>query len=161
MAETKNGYLNLRTSRQPLPEPLMPLTFSLVASPPAADIKALEHRLDDYFIARGAPDREGTFAVLARDAAGALIGGLYAKTGWDQLYIDTLHIVEAHRGQGLGAELMARAEAEGRRQDCAFAWLDTSAPEAKAFYEARGYTCFGAVERRAPSAPRWFMTKAL
>lgn len=139
----------------------MPLTYSLSAAPVPADIAALEGALNGYFAALDAATADTPLLALARDEAGAVVAGLAAKTGWDQMYIRTLHVAEPLRGQGVGARLMAEAEAEGRRRGCIVSWLMCSTPEAKRFYEGRGYTCFGEVERRAPKPARWFMKKAL
>ncbi|MHB1204556.1 MAG: GNAT family N-acetyltransferase [Rhodospirillaceae bacterium] len=139
----------------------MPLTYTLTETPTPEDAAALKQGLDDYFEQLGADRERLPFAIFARDDHGAITAGLIAKTGWDQMYISTLFVVEAARGQGIGTHLMAQAEAEGRRRECLVVWLMTSTPEGKGFYELRGYECFGAVERHAPSCSRYFLKKAL
>lgn len=139
----------------------MPPTFMLTSAPAAADIEALEHALSGYFTRLGADAKDQTLAVLARDDAGAVVAGIVAKTGWDQMYISTLYVAEHLRGQGVGTRLVEEAEAEGRRRGCLVAWLMTSTAEGKRFYEGRGYACFGEVERRAPEVARYFMKKVL
>ena len=77
------------------------------------------------------------------------------------MYISTLFVAETARGQGIGTELIAQAEAEAHRRNCRSAWLMTSTEDGKGFYEKQGYECFGVVERHAPSCARYFMKKAL
>ena len=139
----------------------MPLTYTLTATPAPEDIATLEQDLTDYFTQHGAGPKDNKLAILVRDDSGILIAGLIAKTGWDQMYISTLFVAEQARGHGIGGTLIARAEEEARRRGCGAAWLMTSTPEGKAFYEKQGYACFGAVERHAPSCARYFMKKAL
>lgn len=138
----------------------MTLTFTLTAGPDAAEMEALDRALTEYFVGRGADAKDQPLAVLARDAKGAVVAGLAAKTGWDQLYIRTLFVAERSRGQGVGRRLMQDAEAEGRKRGCVVSWLMCSTEDAKRFYERCGYACFGEVERRT-ATPRYFMKKAL
>jgi GNAT superfamily N-acetyltransferase len=139
----------------------MPLTYTLTETPAPEDIAALEQGLTAYFTALGADAKDRKLTIFTHDDHGKTIGGLIAKTGWDQMYISTLYVAEPHRGQGIGAQLIAQAEAEARNRRCRTSWLMTSTPEGKAFYESRGYECFGAVERHAPNCARWFMKKGL
>ena len=139
----------------------MTLTFILTSAPDAAEIEALEGALTGYFTGLGADAKEQSLAVLARDGQGAVVAGLAAKTGWDQLYIRTLYVADHLRGQGIGQRLIGDVEAEGRRRGCVVSWLMCSSAEAKRFYERCGYTCLGEAERRPPNPPRWFMKKAL
>lgn len=139
----------------------MTLSYTLTAEPDAADIESLEQALSDYFVSLRPDALDQPLAVFARDDAGAVVAGLAGKSGWGQLYIRTLHVAEALRGQGVGRKLMQDVEAEGRKRGCTVAWLMCSTAEAKRFYERCGYACFGEVERPAPLPARWFMKKAL
>lgn len=96
---------------------------------------------------------------------GSLAGGLTASTSYGWLLIKTLWVSDAHRGSGLGRELMEAAEEEGRRLGCHGAWLDTSNIDARSFYRKLGYQDFGNLENGPDELPaghcRWFMKKAL
>ncbi len=138
-----------------------PLTYTLTGTPAPEDIATLEHGLSAFFTAQGASPKDMPLAIFVRDDQGALVAGLDAKTGWDQMYIRTLYVAQALRGQGVGHRLLEQAEAEGRTRGCHTAWLMTSTEEAKRFYETYGYSSFGTVERHAPNCARYFMKKAL
>ena len=66
---------------------------------------------------------------------------------WCEKYIDLDNVVvdEAARSRGIGKKLLDWAEAEGRRQGCKLAVLDsyTTAPRAHRFYYRAGYVALG------------------
>ena len=139
----------------------MPLTYTLTDTPAPEDTALLEQGLADYFAALSAGAKDRPIAIFVRNDHGTIIGGLLAKTGWAQMYIATIYVMETSRGQGIGARLMEQAEAEGRRRGCCTAWLMTSTLEGKGFYERQDYECLGTVERPAPRCAIYFMKKAL
>ena len=139
----------------------MPLAYTLTATPSPEDITVLEQHLADFFTAHGAHPKDSSLAIFVRDDHGIIVAGLDAKTGWDQMYIRTLYVAETLRGQGIGRQLLEQAETEGRQRGCHTAWLMTSTEEARRFYEARGYACFGEVERHATNCARYFMKKRI
>ena len=65
------------------------------------------------------------------------------------------------RGQGLGTQIMQRAEAEALARGCVGAWLDTFEFQARGFYEKLGYACFGQIDGYPPGFSRFFMKKTL
>ena len=99
--------------------------------------------------------------LAARNDAGLLIGGLTGETGWRWLHIALLWVDDAHRGTGIGAALLARAEAEAIARGCAHSYLDTFDFQARPFYERRGYTVFGVQEDFPPGHVRYYMRKTL
>lgn len=113
----------------------------------------------------GLPQGTNSDFVLTAGPDDALEGGLTATTSYGWLLIKTLWVVPDRRRSGLGRRLVAKAEDEGRALGCHSAWLDTSNPEAKAFYLALGYSEFACLEN-PPDAPpeghrRWFLRKTL
>jgi GNAT superfamily N-acetyltransferase len=72
-----------------------------------------------------------------------------------------LFVPETLRGQGLGRELMRRAEEEAIARGCHASWLDTFQFQARGFYERLGYTCFGELSDYPPGFSRYFMQKML
>jgi len=73
------------------------------------------------------------------------MGGLWGASvvGW--LYVDLLVVPEGFRGQGLGTELLRKAEEIARKRGCIGMWLHTGTFQAPGFYEKRGFKAFGKV----------------
>jgi GNAT superfamily N-acetyltransferase len=96
-------------------------------------------------------------AIYARDDAGAVIGGIFFDLIWEWLHIEWLWVEEAHRGEGLGGELLARAEALALERGITRAHLETTSFQAPDFYRRHGYVVFGEIEK--PPGHRWFYMK--
>ena len=86
-------------------------------------------------------------AVLGDD--GDLRAGLYGWTWGGCGYIELLWVREDQRGCGLGAGVLAAAEAEIRRRGCDRVALNTHSFQAPGFYARFGYTECG----RTPGYP--------
>ncbi len=67
---------------------------------------------------------------------------------------------DLHR-QGLGKELLRRAEDEARACGCVGAHLDTFSFQARGLYEKQGYAAFGALPDCPPGHARFFLSKRL
>jgi GNAT superfamily N-acetyltransferase len=106
-----------------------------------------------------------SFVLSARDPNENIIGGLSASTSYGWLLVKLIWVDKDYRNQGLGRLLMERAERKGVKIGCHGAWLDTSNPEAMAFYLRLGYEQFGLLSNTADQQPeshkRWFMKKSL
>ena len=98
-------------------------------------------------------------ALLLTSAAGAVVGGMWARTGFKWLFVELLFVPESLRGRGLGRELLDRAEQEARRRGCIGAWLETLSPQARTLYERCGYTVFGEIPDYPPGNVRTFLCK--
>lgn len=66
---------------------------------------------------------------------------------------------ELIRGQGVGRQLLGRAEAEAAARGCRNAHLDTFSFQARGFYESLGYEVFGALGDYPPGHSRYFLHK--
>jgi GNAT superfamily N-acetyltransferase len=84
--------------------------------------------------------------VLAFDADGKVVGGIFAETQFSWLKISIMAVREALRGQGIGAELVRHAEEEAARRGCKYAFVDTMSYQAPGFYQRLGYQVAGQVE---------------
>jgi GNAT superfamily N-acetyltransferase len=131
------------------------------ATPTAAEEAAVRGALRDANAAAGFPHDTRPLAVLLRDAAGAVVGGLWGRTGWSWLYIENLAVPPALRGQGHGAALLRMAEAEARARGCIGVRLDTYSFQARPFYERRGYALVGVLKDCPPGQTRYSMAKRL
>ncbi|MDJ0656560.1 MAG: GNAT family N-acetyltransferase [Xanthomonadales bacterium] len=106
-----------------------------------------------------------SFSRVAKDPSGNLVGGITASTSYGWLLIKVLWVHADFRGRGIGRRLMQDAEESGLNHDCHSAWLETSNPQARRFYEGLGYQMFGKLENASNEYPpdhcRWFMKKSI
>ena len=70
---------------------------------------------------------------------GKLMAGLVAETFGNWLEIEYLFVKEEFRGQGIGSQLLQRAESEAKKRNCRFAFVNTYQFQAPAFYQKYGY----------------------
>jgi GNAT superfamily N-acetyltransferase len=104
---------------------------------------------------------ETPFSILARDARGALLGGLNGVSHWRWLYIRHLWVAPERRGRGLAAQLLAHAEAKAKARGCVGLYIDTFDPAVAGIYQRRGFTRAGEIEDFPPGAARLFLIKRL
>ncbi len=106
-----------------------------------------------------------SFVLSASKPLAEIVGGLTASTSYGWLCIKTLWVDKTCRGAGVGRALMQAAERKALRTGCHGAWLDTSNPDAMAFYGRLGYKAFGLIGNDAdqypPNHKRWFMKRTL
>ncbi len=125
----------------------------------------IEARLTDALRANTPPSDVAPLTAVARDRTGKLIAGLTGTTAYGWLLVKALWVVESERGRGLGARMMAVAEAQAAARGCHHAWLDTSSARAEDFYRRLGYEPFGALQNGDADFPRShrraFMAKRL
>lgn len=135
--------------------------FEVTADSDPAIGAALLQGLFDHNRAFVGPDDTRPLAVLVRDpATGAVRGGLNGRTRYSWLYVDNFFLPDDLRGGGLGARLLAAAEAEARARGCIGAYLDTNSFQAPAFYEKQGYVRFGTLtDYPAPGQAKLYYAK--
>jgi GNAT superfamily N-acetyltransferase len=113
----------------------------------------LRDRLDEKisaFNAAATGHHDGRMlSVAVRGDDGDLRAGLYGWTWSGCGYIDLLWVRDDQRVRGLGAGLLAAAEAEIRRRGCDRVALNTHSFQAPGFYARLGYTECG----RTPGYP--------
>jgi GNAT superfamily N-acetyltransferase len=101
-------------------------------------------------------------AFLLRDSDGLLLGGVqgnYDNFGW--LWIDSLWVAAALRGQGYGIRLLNKIEGEARINDCQNSHLTSFSYQAVDFYKKHGYHVFGELEDYLPGHSRCWLRKSL
>jgi GNAT superfamily N-acetyltransferase len=90
---------------------------------------------------------------------GKLAGGLTGYALFDWLFIQFIGVPQDLQGQGIGRELMNRAEAWAREQGLIGMWLDTFEFQARGFYEKLGFSIFGTIEDHPVGSRRFFLQK--
>ncbi len=100
-------------------------------------------------------------AAIARDGGGRLVGGVAGRTIYGHLLIEVVWVDESRRGQGLGRQLMERAEQVARERGCVAAQVDTLSFQGPAFYGRLGYAVIGTVPDFPPGHQRFFLLKSL
>jgi GNAT superfamily N-acetyltransferase len=99
--------------------------------------------------------------VLSDPQSDAITGGLWGTSvaGW--LYVDLLVVPEGFRGQGLGSQLLEKAEDIARKRGCIGLWLCTGTFQSPAFYEKRGFTAFATMPDYPPGHATIYYLKRL
>jgi ribosomal protein S18 acetylase RimI-like enzyme len=97
--------------------------------------------------------------VAARDPDGNIIGGIVGRSIADWMHLEMLWVDGQHRGLGIGASLMAQAEAEARRRACVGVHFDTFSFQAPDLYPRLGYEQFAVIEDHPLGHRRVFFAK--
>ncbi|MGL5242872.1 MAG: GNAT family N-acetyltransferase [Kluyvera ascorbata] len=82
----------------------------------------------------------GDICVYLRDEQEVMRGGLIGQRKGDWLSIDYLWVCDTVRGEGVGSEIIKRAEDLAREKGCKYALVDTISFQALPFYQKQGYT---------------------
>ena len=99
--------------------------------------------------------------IFVEDEDGNLMGGLVAETFGYWLEIEYLYVSEDLRGQGIGSEILCRAEQEARERKCKYSFVDTYQFQAPEFYKKHGYTEVFALKEYPYTGERYYYTKDL
>lgn len=131
----------------------------------AAVLDRIEQGLVEALRRNVPPNDAAPLCATALEGDGTLIGGLVGATSYGWLLVKMLWVSAEARGRGVGALLMAEAEAAALARGCHAAWLDTSSGEAERFYRQLGYESFGLLQNGPGEAPenhrRVFLAKRL
>ena len=100
-------------------------------------------------------------AIFARDAAGAIRGGITGGVWGGWLHIAALWVDEDLRGHGLGTRLLLAAEAEAREHGAHDAFLETHTFQAPDLYRRHGYETIAQIEDYPPGESQLIMRKSL
>lgn len=77
--------------------------------------------------------------LYVEDDKGELMAGLVAETFGNWLEIEYLFVKEEFRGQGIGSQLLRKAESEAKKKNCRYAFVNTYQFQAPTFYQKQGY----------------------
>lgn len=138
------------------------VVFTERLDPTQADVDAILAALAASEVADGHFSGYQPFSVLLSDESdGPVTGGIYGYQLFDWLFIQYLSVPTTLQGQGIGRELMVRAETWARMRGLAGIWLDTFAFQARPFYEQLGFSVFGTIENHPRGSRRYFLQKRL
>ena len=138
-----------------------PYSFGVDPNASPEDVKAVWDGLADYNRAAMGRGPYEELRIFLRDADGRIAEGLLGETYWGWLHINIFWLEEDARRQGLGSQLLAMAEDEGRSRNCKYAFLDTLSFQARPFYEKNGYELFATQEDYPVGHTRYFLKKTL
>lgn len=137
------------------------LTLSDDDYPELEAVAAIQRGLHNFNQEMGGPYEREPVTVLARDENEVVKGGLLGLTYWNWLFIDWLWLARDVRGQGLGTDLLARAEAVARERGCTDAYTDTFSFQAPGFWLRNGWVEAGRLDGMPPGHSRIWYRKAL
>ena len=151
----------------------MPADYALRAAT-AADVAAIKACIDASYrhyvarIGRQPGPMTDDYAEIVRtrkvtvaESGGAIVGVLVLGATDDGFLLETVGVVPAHRGQGLGRILLERSEAEARKAgfDSIYLYTHQLMTENQALYAKIGYVEY---DRRVDEGlPRVYMRKRL
>ncbi len=100
-------------------------------------------------------------SFILRNDEEEMMGGITGTIYWQHLHIDFLWIDQSVRGEGYGAELLAKIEDIARQNKCRLILLDSFSFQAPGFYQKYGYDVTGVVEDFPKGHQRYYLEKRL
>jgi ribosomal protein S18 acetylase RimI-like enzyme len=134
----------------------MPLEIVETRTAEADELVAQVRRFNELTVG---PGHSQPLGVLARDATGALVGGISGRTIYRHFLIEVLWVDESLRGTGLGRQLMETAERIAVERGCVAAQVDTLSFQAPDFYRRLGFGVVGRIEGFPAGHDRFFLLK--
>lgn len=107
------------------------------------------------------PSKSEPLNIYVEDAQGNLIAGMVAETFGNWLEIEYLYVQEDFRGQGIGSNILNRAEKEARERKCKYSFVNTYQFQAPNFYKKHGYEEVFALKEYPYIGERYYYTKEL
>jgi GNAT superfamily N-acetyltransferase len=131
------------------------------ADPPAADLAVVYDAFRQFNDQQAGRFPQKALHLFGYSPDGTVIGGLFGAIGWGWLHLDILWVADAYRGQGLGTQLLQRAEAEATAMGIFHAYLETTDFQAYDFYARHGYVSFAVLDDQPPGHRCFYMQKTL
>ncbi len=107
------------------------------------------------------PSKSEPLNIYVEDEQGNLIAGMVAETFGNWLEIEYLYVQEDFRGQGIGSNILNRAEKEARERKCNYSFVNTYQFQAPDFYKKHGYEEVFALKEYPYTGERYYYTKEL
>ena len=100
-------------------------------------------------------------ALLLKDEAGEVLGGLLGDLWGGWLHVSYLWVARPLRRHGWARRLMREAERYAVRRGAHDAYLETFSFQARPLYEKLGYRVFGQLDDFPPGHTKYFLRKKL
>ena len=139
----------------------MELTYTLQPEPTPKEQYRIIDPLIAYNEAQAGPRNSKEFAFSVHSETGEFVGGLLGFTNWNHFFVAAVFVDQQCRRQGVGRELLKRAEALALDQGCDAIYLDTFDFQAPGFYEKLGFKVFGKLEDYPPGHQRFYLVKRI
>jgi GNAT superfamily N-acetyltransferase len=139
----------------------MQLTFTLKPQPTPEEQYRIIDPLIAYNESQAGPRNKKEFAFFVHSETGELVGGLLGFSHWNHFFVSAVFVEPPLRQEGIGRELLKRAEALALEQGCEFIYLDTFDYQAPGFYEKLGFQIFGTLEDYPRGHQRFYLVKKL
>ena len=144
------------------PRSALPYSISVSATLDAEAEQTILDGLNAYNDAiTGYQDRQVLNVVVRDREQQRVLGGAMGRTSLGLLFLDLFYLPAALRGLGLGSQILAQFEEEGRRRGCTSAVLYTISFQTPEFYERHGWRRFGDIACSPEGTSRVFMSKTL
>jgi ribosomal protein S18 acetylase RimI-like enzyme len=158
--KTANLQSGSRSKRWAL-QPVMDLTYTLQPEPTPEQQYRIIDPLIAYNEAQAGPRNKQDFAFFVKSETDEFVGGLLGFTHFNHFFVSALYVDQQFRKEGIGRELMARAETLALEQGCDAIYLDTFDYQAPGFYEKLGFKVFGKLEDYPPGHERLYLVKRI
>jgi GNAT superfamily N-acetyltransferase len=139
----------------------MDLTYNLHPEPTPEEQYRIIDPLIVYNEAQAGPRNKKDFAFSVQSETGEFVGGLLGFTHFNHFFVSALYVHQLFRKEGIGRELMKRAEALALEQGSDVIYLDTFDYQAPEFYEKLGFKIFGKLEDYPPGHQRFYLMKRI
>jgi len=137
------------------------MDIEITTQPTQSDIDEIRNGLRQH----NKPHLEGIFhtdlACYSYKVNGDKSGGLVGEIWGDWLIIKFLWVDKELGGNGIGSELLVKAESYAIEHGCHSSFLDTFSFQAKPFYVRHGYNVEMVLKNHPISSERYYLTKSL
>ena len=120
--------------------------IAIVDTASPADRDELAEQLNEFNMARTGYRDYRDLCCFLRDGDGRLVAGIDGFTWGGYAHVETVWVVEALRGRGLGRKLLEAAEAAAAARGCVMVVLASHECQAPDFYAGLGYELVGATD---------------
>ena len=136
------------------------IAIEATTQPSESDVRVIDEGLSRHNEMMIGPRKCLPVGCFARKGD-QVVGGITGELFWDYLYIDMMWIEEAHRGSGIGRELIRAVEELSMKHGVYRSHLCTASFQSLGFYEKCGYTVFGRLEEMPKGETEYYLHKRL